>query len=417
MRIAVIGSGISGLIAARLLSTDHDVTVYEAGNYIGGHTHTVDVVYQEHTYAVDTGFIVFNDRTYPNFVSVMQRLGVGRKPSNMSFGVKCEQTGLEYSPSTFDTLFAQRKNLLNPSFYRMLADIFRFRRSAGAVLAAGDDDLTLGNYVARNAYSQAFIRHFIIPMGAAIWSADLSGFADFPARLFFEFFTHHGFLDIQDQPQWYVIEGGSRSYIPSLTAPFRNRIHLNTPVRSVTRHPDHVDLGFAGGATEAYDQVVVATHSDQALALLSDPSGDERDILGNIPYRKNHVLLHTDTAVLPDNRKAWASWNYRIPRQDSGTSTVTYNMNMLQGIRAPVTFCVSLNQKDAVRPDKVLQTFTYHHPVYTPQSLRARKLRDRINGANRTWFCGAYWGYGFHEDGVNSALEVCRHFGKGVEHV
>ena len=242
MRIAVIGSGISGLTAARLLSAEHEVTVFEAGGYVGGHTHTVDVVFQGRTYAVDTGFIVFNDRTYPNFVSLMKRLGVARKPSNMSFGVKCEKTGLEYSPSTPNSLFCQRRNIVSLSFYRMIADIFRFRRAAPELLAGGDDDLTLGDYLSRNGYSRAFIQHFIIPMGAAVWSADLGGFADFPARLFVEFFTHHGFLSIRNQPQWYVIQGGSRAYIPPLTAPFRDRIRLNTPVRALTRHPDHVVL-------------------------------------------------------------------------------------------------------------------------------------------------------------------------------
>ncbi|WP_373498455.1 NAD(P)/FAD-dependent oxidoreductase [Desulfococcus sp.] len=416
MRIAVIGSGISGLTAARLLSAEHEVTVFEAGGYVGGHTHTVDVVFQGRTYAVDTGFIVFNDRTYPNFVALMRRLGVGRKPSNMSFGVKCEKTGLEYSPSTPGSLFCQRRNLVRPSFYRMIADIFRFRRTAGALLASGDDDLTLGDYLSRNGYSRAFIQHFIIPMGAAVWSADTGGFADFPARLFVEFFTHHGFLSIRNQPQWYVIQGGSRAYIPPLTAPFKDRIRLNTPVRALTRHPDHAALTFEGGEREVFDQAVVATHSDQALALLADPSEDERRILGEIPYRENRVVLHTDTAVLPENRKAWASWNYRIPREDTGESTVTYNMNLLQGLQAPATFCVSLNPAESVRPDRILQTFSYHHPVYTPRSLRARRERDRINGVNRTWFCGAYWGYGFHEDGVNSALAVCTHFGKGIDH-
>lgn len=414
MRIAVIGSGISGLTAARLLSSEHDVTVLEAGGYIGGHTHTVDVAWEGRTYAVDTGFIVFNDRTYPNFVALMRRLGVGRKPSAMSFGVKCEKTGLEYSPSTPGSLFCQRRNLVNPAFHRMLVDIFRLRRAAPALLAGGDDDLTLGEYLLRNGYSRGFIQHFIIPMGAAIWSAGLAGFARFPARLFAEFFTHHGFLTIRDQPRWYVIEGGSRSYIPPLTAPFRDRIRIHTPVLSLSRHPDHVELTLSGGGRERFDQAVVATHSDQALALLSDPTAEELRILGEIPYQENRVVLHTDTSVLPENRRAWASWNYRIPREETDTATVTYNMNLLQGIEAPVTFCVSLNPGDSVRPDRILQTFTYHHPVYTPRSLRARRERDRINGVNRTWFCGAYWGYGFHEDGVNSALAVCRHFGKGV---
>jgi predicted NAD/FAD-binding protein len=245
-------------------------------------------------------------------------------------------------------------------------------------------------------------------MGAAIWSAGLAGFERFPARLFVAFFTHHGILSIRNQPQWYVIAGGSRAYIPPLTAPFQDRIRLRTPVRSITRHPDHVVLELAEGDRDSFDQVVVANHSDQALALLSDPSEDERRVLGAIPYQANHVTLHTDTRLLPENRKAWASWNYWIPRQDPGAATVTYNMNMLQGISAPETFLVSLNQEGAVRSDKVLRTFTYHHPVYTPQSLRARRERDRISGVNRTWYCGAYWGFGFHEDGARSGEEVAQ---------
>lgn len=414
MRIAVIGAGISGLTAAFLLSDEHEVVVFEANDYIGGHTHTVDVTYAGTTYPVDTGFIVFNDKTYPNFVRLMQRLAVSWKPSTMSFSVQCYQTGLEYSPSTFNSIFAQRINLFRPSFYRMLLDVFRFRREAVELLSIDDHQTTLGQYLKQKGYSRSFIHHFIIPMGGAIWSADPAKFQDFPARSFVQFFENHGFLQLKNQPQWRVIRGGSRSYIEPLTRPYRDLVRLNCPVKTVKRHADRVEVQTVNGETATFDQVILATHSDQALAMLADPSDAEREILSAIPYQENATVLHTDTALLPKHQAAWASWNYHIPREGLGRVAVTYDMNILQSLQSPVEFCVTLNSPKRIDPSKIVKQLVYHHPVYTPHGIKMQKRHDQINGINRTYFCGAYWGYGFHEDGVKSALAVCKHFGKAL---
>jgi predicted NAD/FAD-binding protein len=414
MRIAIIGSGIAGLTSAYLLSDEHEVVVYEAAERIGGHTHTVDVVWAGARYAVDTGFIVFNETTYPNFIALMKRLGVSWQPSNMSFSVSCEKTGLEFSPSSLHALFIQRRNLLRPSFYRMLLDVLRFKRDSTRLLREDDAQLTLERYLKRKGYSRAFIDHFIVPMGAAIWSADPSRFDRFPARHFAQFFKNHGLLNLRHQPRWLTIRGGSRSYLEPITRPFKNRLRLNCPVTSLRRHADHVTVSAGGAAAERFDAAVVATHSDQALALLADPSDAERSVLGAIRYQENVTVLHTDSSILPRQRAAWASWNYRIPRRDVGGVTVTYDMNLLQCLSAPVEFCVSLNLQQRLAPSRIIRSMVYHHPVYCSESLTARRRWREINGVNRTYFAGAYWGYGFHEDGVNSALEVCRHFGKGL---
>jgi predicted NAD/FAD-binding protein len=413
MRIAVIGSGISGMTAAYLLSEEHEVIVYEANDYIGGHTNTVDIHLNGDRYAVDTGFIVFNEKTYPNFVKLMNRLGVDWKLSNMSFSVQCQKTGLEFSPSTLNSLFIQRRNLLRPSFYRMVWDVFRFKRDSEELLKTDDHDLTLDAYLTQKGYSRTFVEHFITPMGGAIWSADPVKFNEFPALYFAQFFKNHGFLNVKNQPQWLTIKGGSRQYVAPITRPYRDQIRLNSPVTAVRRHADHVDVtSNSGGGTEQYDQVVIATHSDQALAMLSDASDAERNILGVIPYQENQAVLHCDESVLPGKPAARASWNYHIPRKDIGRVAVTYDMNILQSLGAPVEFCVSLNLSEAVDASKVYRKMVYHHPVYNTESLTARLRSKEINGVNRTYFCGAYWGYGFHEDGVKSALGVCKRFGK-----
>jgi predicted NAD/FAD-binding protein len=414
MRIAVIGAGISGLVCAYLLSDEHEVTVYEANDYIGGHTHTIDVPLAGRTYSVDTGFIVFNLKTYPNFLKLMQILGVAWQPSNMSFSLHCLRTGIFYSPSTLNSLFAQRSNILRPGFYRMLLDALRFRREALSLLQTNDDRTTLSAYLRQNRYSDLFIEKFIIPMGAAIWSADPDQFRDFPARYLVEFFHNHGFLNLRDQPQWLVVKGGSRQYIEPLTRPFRDQIRLNAPVAAVQRSADQVTVTTAGGDRDRFDRVIIAAHSDQALAMLADPSDREREILGPIPYQENHTILHTDSNVLPPKRAAWASWNYRIPKAERGRVALTYDMNLLQGLNAPEEFCVSLNMTEDIDPRKIIRSLVYHHPVYDPRSLAARRGQEALNGVNRTYYCGAYWGYGFHEDGVNSALAVCNHFGKAL---
>ncbi|MCU0572817.1 MAG: FAD-dependent oxidoreductase [Syntrophobacteraceae bacterium] len=414
MRIAVVGTGIAGMVAAHLLSDGNEMVVFEANDYVGGHTHTIDVSTDGATCAVDTGFIVFNERTYPNFVTLMKRLGVAWKPSNMSFSVQCEETGLEYSPSTLGSLFAQKRNLFRPAFHRMLWDVFRFKRESRDLLYGDDYSLTLREYLHGRGYSRAFIQHFIIPMGEAIWSADPARFDEFPAAYFVKFFNNHGILNLRDQPRWLVIRGGSRSYVEPMTRPYRHSIRVGCPVERIRRYPDRVEVRSRGGGVEQFDRVVIASHSDQALAMLEDPSDAERRILDAIPYQENLASLHTDASILPRRRAAWASWNYHIPRTGPGRVSVTYNMNMLQGLDCADNFCVSLNSARPIRPDKVIESMVYHHPVYTPRGFVMQEGHDAVNGVNRTYFCGAYWGYGFHEDGVNSALRVCRHFNRGL---
>jgi len=412
MRIAVIGTGISGMTSAHLLSEDHEVVVYEANDYVGGHTNTLDISLDGQQYAVDTGFIVFNEKTYPNFVKLMKRLGISWQNSLMSFSVQCEKTGLEFSPRTFNSLFIQRRNLLRPSFYRMLWDVMRFKRDSEALLETDDYGLSLAAFLTGKGYSHAFVQHFIIPMGEAIWSADPVKFNEFPARYFAQFFKNHGFLNVKGQPQWLTIKGRSRQYIKPMTQSFADRIRLNCPVESVQRYPDYVEIQPKNGVAEKFDQVVIATHSDQALALLDDPTDAEKNILGVIPYQENQAVLHCDETLLPSKKVAWASWNYHIPKEDLGRVAVTYDMNILQSIGAPKELCVSLNLEKAIDPAKIFRVILYHHPVYTRESLAARHRHQEINGVNRTYYAGAYWGYGFHEDGVVSALEVCKHFGK-----
>jgi predicted NAD/FAD-binding protein len=412
MRIAIIGTGISGMTSAHLLSEDHEVVVYEANDYVGGHTNTVDVSLNGQQYAVDTGFIVFNEKTYPNFVKLMKRLGVSWQNSVMSFSVQCEKTGLEFSPSTLNSLFIQRRNLLRPSFYRMLWDIMHFKRDSEALLESDDYKMTLTEFLTGKGYSQAFVQHFIIPMGEAVWSADPVKFNEFPARYFAQFFKNHGFLNVKDQPQWLTVKGRSRQYIKPITQPYADQIRLNCPVASVRRYPDYVEIQPQNEVAEKFDQVVIATHSDQALALLDDPTDIEKNILGVIPYQENQAVLHCDESLLPSKKAAWASWNYHIPREDLGRVAVTYDMNILQSIGAPRELCVSLNLAKAIDPARIYREMIYHHPAYDPQSLAARHSHPEINGINRTYYAGAYWGYGFHEDGVTSALEVTKHFGK-----
>jgi predicted NAD/FAD-binding protein len=414
MRIAIIGTGISGMTSAYLLSEDHEVVVYEANNYVGGHTNTVDVSLNGHQYAVDTGFIVFNEKTYPNFVKLMKRLDVGWQNSVMSFSVQCEKTGLEFSPSTLNSLFIQRRNLLRPSFYRMLWDVMHFKRDTEALLESDDYKMTLTAFLTGKGYSQAFIQHFIIPMGEAVWSADPAKFNEFPARYFAQFFKNHGFLNVKDQPQWLTVKGRSRQYIKPITQPYADQIRLNCPVASVRRYPDFVEIQPQNEVAETFDQVVIATHSDQALSLLDDPTDTENNILGAIPYQENQAVLHSDESLLPSKKAAWASWNYHIPKEDLGRVAVTYDMNILQSIGAPQELCVSLNLAKAIDPAKIYREMIYHHPAYNPESLAARHSHREINGVNRTYYAGAYWGYGFHEDGVASALEVTRHFIKNL---
>lgn len=416
MRIAVIGSGISGMVAAQGLSRAHEVSVFEADSHIGGHTHTVEVERGGGCYAVDTGFIVFNDWTYPNFVALLAELDVAWQPSEMSFSVRCERTGLEYNGETLNTLFAQRRNLLRPSFLRMVGDILRFNRRAPALLCRGNEHLSLGDYLEREHYSRYFIDHYIIPMGAAIWSSRPLDMLRFPARYFVEFFSNHGFLSVNDRPVWRVVRGGSREYVKRLTAPFAQRIFLGRGVSSIQRQPHQVVLRFRDGSVESFDQVFIACHSDQALRMLADPSAEEREILGAIAYQANEAVLHTDQRLMPRRRLAWAAWNYHLPIEQYERVTVTYNMNILQRLEAPVQFLVTLNRSEDIDPACVIDRYVYHHPVYTRAAVRAQRRRPEINGVRRTYYCGAYWGYGFHEDGVVSALVSLETFRRKQAH-
>lgn len=412
MRIAIIGTGISGLVSAYLLAEEHEIVVYEANDYVGGHTNTVEVTAEGSSYPVDTGFIVFNERTYPNFLTLIRKLHVAYEPTEMSFSVKCERTGLEYRPNMVSSLFSQPGSLLRPSMYRMIWEIFRFRRESERFLEAGDESLTLGEYLESHRYSRMFVDLFLIPMGAAIWSADPQAFREFPIKSFASFFKNHGILYPWNQPQWFFIKGGSKRYVEKLTRSFSERIRLNSRVQSVRRLSGQVQVQSIGLEAEYYDRVIIAAHSDQALAMLEDPSEKEKEVLGSIPYQENVALLHGDTSILPNRRKSWASWNAFIPSKALGRASLTYNMNILQQIDSPQDFCVSLNLEAAIDRDKIIKRIVYHHPTYTVQGFSAQRQWHEINGVNNTYYCGAYWGYGFHEDGVNSALRVAKEFGK-----
>jgi len=410
MKIAIIGTGIAGNVAAYHLAREHEITVYEANNYIGGHTHTHQVDVNGQRLAVDTGFIVFNRETYPNFIRLLNELNVEAQPSIMSFSVKSERNGLEYNGSSLNQIFAQRRNLLRPSFYRMIRDILRFFRESRTLIQGWDESLTLGDYLQRERYGREFIDQFIIPMGAAIWSTDPVQMFRFPACYFVRFFHNHGLLGVDEQLQWYVVKGGSNVYVDKLIAGHRDRIRTNSRVLSVRRHMTHVEITATDGSVERYDQVFIASHSDQALAMLQDPTALEREVLGAIRYQPNEAVLHTDESLMPKSRRAWASWNYHLLQDEQQPAALTYNMNLLQGLPAHAPLLVTLNNSDAIDPDKVIEKMNYDHPVYTLEAVAAQQRQAEINGVNRTYYMGAYWRNGFHEDGVVSALNALEHF-------
>jgi uncharacterized protein len=409
MRIAIVGAGVSGLVCAHMLQRDHELVVFEAGERAGGHANTVRVETDTGVYAVDTGFVVFNDRNYPKFERLLGELGVATQPSQMSFGVS-DGRDFEYNGASLRGLFACHRHALSPSFYRMIADLFRFNRDAGLLLAGGNE-LSLREWLAERRYAHIFVERLIVPQASAVWSADPAQMWSFPARFLVEFFDNHGVLGFRDRPRWRTIAGGSRNYVEALTRSWRDRLRLSTPVTEVRRHPTHVTASSRGHEPERFDAVVIATHSDQALALLGDPSERERELLGAIPYQSNEAVLHTDRSLLPRRRRAWASWNYHLDAGAPGRCAVTYHMNRLQSLRADREFCVTLNRTAAIDPERIIQTIQYAHPVYTPAGVAAQAGHDEISGRNRTHYCGAYWGWGFHEDGVASAHRVVRELG------
>jgi len=409
VNIAVIGAGISGLgCAYQLAKRGHRVDIFEARDRIGGHTATFDVQIGTRRFAVDTGFIVFNDRNYPNLLDLFKELGVASKDTTMGFSVCDEASGLEYAGNNLNTLFAQRGNLLSPSFLAMIREILRFNKLAIADLDAGRlaQDQTLGDYLKRHGFSAHFSRQYLLAMTSAIWSADFEDAQDFPVGFFVRFFRNHGLLSINNRPQWRVVEGGSREYLTPLTERFADNIKTRMPVSKILRPPGQpVSVHFTNGLVREFDEVVIATHSDEALAMLGDATNAEKAVLGALPYRDNEVILHTDTRLLPKTQRAWSSWNYRL-KPGNGRATVTYNMNILQGLDAPETFCVTLNDTASINPHRILGRFNYAHPQFTLAGMQAQQRWDDINGQNGTWFCGAYWQNGFHEDGLSSGLRV-----------
>ncbi|WP_158884791.1 FAD-dependent oxidoreductase [Rhodanobacter sp. L36] len=410
MRIAVVGSGIAGLASAWLLSREHEVTLFEAGSYLGGHTHTHDVVQQGRSYRIDSGFIVHNPQHYPLLTRMLDEIGVASQPTTMSFSVHSEASGLEYNAATLDTLFCQRRNVVSPRFIGMVRDLMRFYREAPAMLQYPDDTTTLGEYLDRCGYGDAFRDEHLIPMASALWSSPPTQILAFPVRYLVQFMANHQMLQLSDRPEWRVVRGGSCTYVQALRARWTVRERLNCAVRSVRRHQASVEVESVAGI-EHFDHVVMACHSDQSLALLSDASEREHTILGAIPYQANDTVLHTDASVLPVRRKAWAAWNAWLPSDRDEACTVSYCMNILQNIESPEPFVVTLNRTAAIDPDKVLARMRYHHPIYNRGSVAAQSRRHEIQGQRRTWFAGAYWGWGFHEDGIRSAVEVARALG------
>lgn len=415
MKVAVIGSGISGLISSYLLQRQHQVTLFEANDYLGGHTATIDVQRHDQTYAIDTGFIVFNNKTYPNFIKFLKQIDVQWQDTEMSFSVFDRQSNFEYNGNNLNALFSQRKHLLSPKFYQFLYEILRFNKLCKNLYDKNQVPLrkTLGEFLDENKFSLRFRDYYLLPMVAAIWSSTYKESSQFSLQFFIRFFINHGLLNVNDRPQWHVLQGGSREYIRALLPHLNIGIRLNNPVKSIYRQKNSVRIN-SGYGEEVYDHVILACHSDQALRLLKDKSDNEAQLLAKLKYQKNQVTLHTDTSLLPQNPRAWASWNYRIVpshNRKKQLASVSYNMNILQGIRAPETFIVSLNQDNIIDERKILRKFSYDHPVFNDEAEEAKKNRLSICGQNKTHFCGAYWYNGFHEDGVRSALDVARRFG------
>jgi uncharacterized protein len=411
VKIAIVGAGISGLVAAHLLHREHEIVVYEANAYAGGHTNTIRVDTPYETHHLDTGFIVMNDRNYPNFTRLLDRLGVARQPTHMSFSVKAEEHDFEYSGTPLG-LFCQPANLASPRFQRMIVDLLRFNRGLRRLLEHEESGESMQDFLSRHRFSRWFVDRLVTPQISAVWSADPRQTGSFPARFIAEFFSNHGMLGFRDRPRWSTIAGGSARYVEALTAPFRDHIRLESPVRSITRHSGDVEILTEGAGAETFDQVILATHSDQALRMLSDPSAREHELLSTIPYQHNEAVLHTDGAMLPRRRTARAAWNFHLLREPKPLSTVTYYMNHLQRLRSEHDFCVTLNRTEAIDPATIIRTIPYTHPVYTPGGVASQSRHASIsNLSRRTHYCGAYWGWGFHEDGVLSAIRACEPFG------
>ncbi|HEX3734574.1 MAG TPA: FAD-dependent oxidoreductase [Solirubrobacterales bacterium] len=412
MKIAIVGTGISGLMAAHRLHPEHEIVVYEAADHLGGHSNTVRVDGPDEIHWIDTGFIVFNDRNYPNFEALLAELGVPSQRSHMGFSVADGKGRFEYSGTPWG-LFARPAHLLSPSFLGMLCEWRRFNREARELIGMNGTAPSLGHWLEERGFSRHFVERLIVPQASAVWSADPKQMWSFPASFMAEFFDNHGMYSLRDRPKWRTVSGGSRSYVEAISAPWRERVRLRSPVRRIERLPGGVRIEADGCESEEFDEVVIAAHSDQALALLADPSEAEREILGAIPYQRNEAVLHTDTAMMPRRRAAWSSWNFHLAEGPSQGSTVTYWMNNLQRLRAGREYLLTLNRSEEIDPEKVLRRFSYDHPMYTADGVAAHARHGEISGMRRTHYCGAYWGWGFHEDGVVSALRACERIAPG----
>ena len=410
--IAVIGAGVSGLAAAYFLSRRHRVHLFEQEARLGGHTNTVVIATPNGSVPLDTGFLVHNDRTYPNLVRLFGELGVATRDSDMSFAVSCRRTGLEYSSRGANGFFAQRRNLVSPSHHALLREILRFNREAPTLLGAPDGERqTLGEFLEARRFGEQFTHRYLLPMASAIWSASLDAIRSFPALTLIRFFDNHGLLSLQAQPTWKVVAGGSHTYIPHLTAPLSGGIHQGAAIQTVCRGERQVTIAFRDRPSQTFDDVVFACHGDQVLSLLADPSDRERDVFAGFTTTTNEAWLHTDASVLPAQTRARASWNYLLAADADAAPTVTYDLNRLQGLRAAEQYCVTLNPRGGIDERGVLRRFAYRHPLYTREAVHAQARWADVSGVNRTHYCGAYWFYGFHEDGLNSALRVARALG------
>ena len=413
MKIAIVGSGISGNSLAYTLSKEHDITLFEKNNRLGGHSHTHEITSQGKKINVDTGFIVFNKKTYPLFTKLLDELNVHYEKSDMSFSVFSKDRNFEYNGTTLNTLFSQRKNIFNYKFIKMIYEIIKFNKVALTLLSA-KTEISLETFLRQNNFSDYFCKNYILPMGSAIWSSNINSMLKFPAVFFVKFFNNHGMLNINDRPQWLTVTNGSKEYVEKLTASIKKNIRLNCPVKTVKRNKDSVEIKSSDG-TEIFDYIFFACHSDEALKLIIDPSAQEKEVLSSIPYSKNEVTLHTDESIMPNNKLTWAAWNYNIDSTNDMPIALTYNMNILQNLKTQQTILVTLNDNGNINPEKVLKKINYDHPLFSLRSVKAQKSYNIISGVNRTGYAGAYWGNGFHEDGISSAYNAIKFFKKSIK--
>jgi len=404
MKIAIVGSGISGNSLAYILSKNHNITLFEKNNRLGGHSHTHEIRINNKKFNVDTGFIVFNKKTYPLFINLLDELNVKYENSNMSFSVFSKKNNFEYNGTSVNTLFSQRKNIFNFRFLKMIYEIIRFNKLSVNFLST-KKEISLGEFLNKNQFSEYFCKNYILPMGSAIWSANLNKMLEFPAIFFINFFNNHGMLNINDRPQWLTISGGSKEYVKKLTSSFKKSIRLNCEIQSVERDSNCITVKHKNG-NEKFDFVILACHSDDALNLIKSPTADEQKILSAISYSKNTITLHTDGKIMPNKKLSWAAWNYNIDNNENKPIALTYNMNILQNLNSSVPILVTLNDDGRINPKKIIKTINYSHPLFTLRSIEAQKKCNIISGKNRTAFAGAYWGNGFHEDGVKSAYDA-----------